>query len=90
MMRKAGTTASTPMCGRMPHSGARITPANAASMVPSTNTHTRSRVEVDAERLHDLAVVRAGLDHGAEARALDDHPDARHGGRSPAPAAQKR
>ena len=44
MIRKAGTTASTPMCGRMPHSGAMITPANAASMVPSTNTHTRSRV----------------------------------------------
>src|SRR5262249_44339492 len=44
MIRNAGTTASTPMCGRMPHNGARITPANAASMVPSTNTHTLSLV----------------------------------------------
>ena len=67
MIRNAGTTASTPICGRMPQIGAMITPANAASMVPSTNTQTPQPRQIDAERLHDLAVMRAGLDHGAEA-----------------------
>ncbi len=43
MIRNAGTTASTPTCGRMPQIGAMITPAIAASAVPSANTQRRSR-----------------------------------------------
>ena len=35
-MTKAGITASTPMWGRMPQTGARMTPATAAIIVPST------------------------------------------------------
>ena len=43
MIRKAGTTASTPTCGRMPQIGAITTPAMAASATPRPNTNSRSR-----------------------------------------------
>ena len=46
MMRKAGTTASTPMCGRTPQIGASTMPATAASAVPSAKTNRRSRVRL--------------------------------------------
>ena len=75
MTRNAGITASTPICGRMPQIGATMMPAIAASMVPSTNTQQPQPRQVDAERAHDLAVMRAGLDGGAERRLLDHQPD---------------
>src|SRR5215212_9588134 len=74
MTRKAGTTASTPMCGRMPQIGARMMPATAASIVPSTNTALRSFRKIDAERPHHLAVMGAGLDDRAVGRLLDQEP----------------
>src|SRR5687767_3517479 len=44
MMTKAGTTASTPTCGRTPQMGAITMPATAASPVPKAKTRRRSRV----------------------------------------------
>ncbi len=46
MITKAGTTASTPTCGRTPQIGAMTMPATAASAVPKAKTISRRRVRL--------------------------------------------
>ena len=75
MIRNAGTTASTPTCGRTPQIGAITTPAIAARPTPRANTKQAQPRQVDAERAHHLAVVRAGLDHRAVRRLLEEEPE---------------
>ena len=55
--------------------GAANTPPSAASPQPMPNTHERTRLDVDAERMHHLGVLRGGADQQAEPRALEQLPD---------------
>ena len=75
MIRNAGTTASTPTCGRMPQIGAITTPAIAASADAEREHDQAQPRQVDAERAHHLAVVRAGLDDRAVRRLLEEEPE---------------
>jgi len=51
------------MPGNTDATGAAIMPANAASATPSANTSRYSRLNIDAQRLHHLAVGAACADH---------------------------
>ena len=83
-------TASTPTCGRSPQIGVRMMPASAASAAPKPKTSMRKRGEVDAERAHHLAVMRAGLDDRAIGRLFEEQPDQRRSRAAPNSAAKKR
>ena len=56
-------------------SGAASTPPRAASPQPMPNTPERTRLDVDAERMHHLGVLRGGADQQAEPRPLEQLPD---------------
>ena len=72
--REGGITASTPTWGRRPQIGVRMMPATRRERGAEREHEEAQTADVDAERAHHLAVVRAGFDARAVRRPLEEEP----------------